>query len=230
VRVGPKRAALTQRRQDILANHGVHVAGTNFDRQIELAAILPLAGYRTRGPAQGGAREVPHSIYHDLATWHLINTCYRPQRVAEWLGMAEWFAQPALHRRLMRILRQRLGHDLAARSEAAKIEAAAGVATRVALDMLEPGLFTTVDEELALSAIRHELGLIEQAALETVRLAGLRATDVDAVYFTGGSTGLRPLTERLAAQFPSAKAVQGDRLGSVAQGLGVHARRLFAPG
>jgi hypothetical chaperone protein len=26
------------RRDDILANHGVHVAGTDFDRRIELAA------------------------------------------------------------------------------------------------------------------------------------------------------------------------------------------------
>ncbi|HLL18230.1 MAG TPA: Hsp70 family protein, partial [Rubrivivax sp.] len=79
VRVGPGRAARAhdgQRRDDILAHHGVHLAGTDFDRHIELAAILPLLGYRSLRPAAKGqtaAPAVPSGIYFDLATWHLIN-------------------------------------------------------------------------------------------------------------------------------------------------------------
>ena len=37
VRVGPRRAVAIDRKPDILANHGVHIAGTDFDRRIELA-------------------------------------------------------------------------------------------------------------------------------------------------------------------------------------------------
>jgi hypothetical chaperone protein len=48
VRVGPSRRGRIDRRDDILASHGVHRAGTDFDRHVELAAILPLMGYRTR--------------------------------------------------------------------------------------------------------------------------------------------------------------------------------------
>lgn len=48
--------------------------------------------------------------------------------------------------------------------------------------------------------------------------------------FTGGSTGLKLLAERIAAWFPAAKVVRGDRFASVAQGLGVHARRAFGAG
>jgi hypothetical chaperone protein len=78
VRVGPAPAA--DRREDILANHGVHVAGTDFDRHVELSAILPLLGYRSLRPARPGeaAREVPSGIYFDRATGHLINTVYAP--------------------------------------------------------------------------------------------------------------------------------------------------------
>jgi hypothetical chaperone protein len=50
---------------------------------------------------------------------------------------------------------------------------------------------------------------------------------VDALYFTGGSTGLLPLAQGIAACLPAATVVQGDRFASVAQGLGVHAQRLF---
>jgi hypothetical chaperone protein len=50
---------------------------------------------------------------------------------------------------------------------------------------------------------------------------------VSAIYFTGGSTGLGFLTRSLADAFPDAQPVFGDRLASVATGLGIHAQRLF---
>jgi hypothetical chaperone protein len=62
-----------------------------------------------------------------------------------------------------------------------------------------------------------------------VRRAGLAPTDVDALYFTGGSTGLVALTTALAQAFAQARPVQGERLASVATGLALYARRLFAP-
>ena len=68
VRVGPERAkrgrGRAHRRDDILGSHGVHLAGTDFDRHVELASILPLLGYRARRPAQPGEtpREVPSAV------------------------------------------------------------------------------------------------------------------------------------------------------------------------
>ena len=229
VRVGPARRERIDRHDDILASHGVHVAGTDFDRRIALAAVMPPLGLGARGPAALGAREVPSAIYHDLATWHLINTCYRPQRVAELRGIADWYAEPVVHRRLMRVLDNRLGHELAARSEAAKIEAASAGRTRIDLARVEPGLVAMLDEAEALRALEADIERIVEAARQTVREAGVDAATVDALYFTGGSTGLAPLTSRLSAAFPQARPVHGDRLASVATGLGVFAGRAFPP-
>jgi len=53
---------------------------------------------------------------------------------------------------------------------------------------------------------------------------------ISAIYFTGGSTGLGFLTERIAAQFPQARPVSGDRFSSVASGLGIYAQRRFGQG
>jgi hypothetical chaperone protein len=72
------------------------------------------------------------------------------------------------------------------------------------------------------------VGRIVQAALEAVQQAGLSPERIDALYFTGGSTGLRFLVDALQAAFAQAKAVQGDRLASVATGLGLYAERCFA--
>lgn len=232
VRVGPGRAGRTNRKDDILANHGVHVAGTDFDRRIELRSILPLAGYGARGPARPGGeppREVPSGVYFDLATWHLVNTLYGAPALAEARALKPYYADPALHRRLMRILELHLGHDLLARAEAAKIAVASGGEARVDLGAVERGIACTVNAATATDALEADLERVVDAARQTVRDAGLAPTAVDALYFTGGSTGLAVLTERLGAAFPAARAVRGDRFASVATGLGLHAARLFGP-
>jgi hypothetical chaperone protein len=230
LRIGPQRRRRVERKDDILANHGVHLAGTDFDRHVELAAILPLLGYRAFGPARPGElpREVPSGVYFDLATWHLINTVYTPARVAELRRMGSFYAERRHHQRLMTVLEQRLGHALAARAEAAKIELATRGDAAIDLDEVESGLTATLGVARAAAAIEADLARIVAAAAETARLAGLPAAAVDTLYFTGGSTGLQPLVERIAAVFPAARVVRGDRFASVATGLGVHAARLFA--
>ena len=229
VRIGPRRRGRADRREDILANHGVHIAGTDFDRHVELAAILPLAGYRAYGPSRRGEapREVPSGIYFDLATWHLINTVYNPSRVAEFRRMRDWFADPAHHRRLMTVLDERLGHALAGAAEQAKIDVALEGRATIDLDSVERGLQFDLGGERAAAAIEADLQRIADAALTTVRLAGVMPDSVDVLYFTGGSTGLQPLVDRIAAPFGAAEQVRGDRYASVAQGLGLHAALVF---
>ncbi|MFM0364034.1 Hsp70 family protein [Paraburkholderia sediminicola] len=224
VRVGPERMTRVERKDDVLAHHGVHVAGTDFDRRVELVTILRELGYQTLDPE---GREIPSRIYFDLATWHLINTVYAPKRVSELALMRHLFIQTKHHDRLMRVVERRLGHALAAHAEEAKIGVAAGGETVIDLDEVEDDLRLAFDEAQLIKAGQDETQRIVQAARDTVQAAGVAPRDVNAIYFTGGSTGLAFLSGALAAAFPDAEAVFGDRLASVATGLGIHARRLF---
>ena len=229
VRVGPGRGTRLNRKDDILGNHGIHIAGTDFDRHVELAAIMPLLGYRSLGPARVGepAREVPTSVYFDLATWHLINTVYSPARLSEWRGMRKWFADAVHHQRLMVVLEDRHGHALAGAAEQAKIDVAMQGHAEIDLSIIEHGLRAALTEAQAAACIEADMARIVKASLETVQLAGVSPSQVDALYFTGGSTGLLPLVQRIAAGFPRAEVHRGDRFASVAAGLGVHARAVF---
>jgi hypothetical chaperone protein len=224
VRVGPARRRRAERKDDILANHGLHVAGNDFDRHIELACILPECGYRSLGPT---GREVPSKVYFDLATWHLINTVYVPSRVAELARMKSFYAELPLHARLMTVLRSRLGHALVAQAEAAKIAVAEGGDTTLNLAAIDAGLQVGLSARQAIDALDADLQRIVDAADETLRQASVAREQVDALFFTGGSTGLASLAQRIAARFPAAEVVRGDRFASVAQGLGVDALRLF---
>ncbi len=141
--------------------------------------------------------------------------------------MRPFYGDPRLHDRLMVVIDDHLGHDLAARAEQAKIDVAAGGDTRVDLGHVEAALGTALTEAGAMQAVGADLERIVDAARETARQAGLRPAQVDALYFTGGSTGLRSLTDRLASAFPQARVARGDRFASVVTGLGLHAERRF---
>ena len=206
VRVGPERMKRIERKDDVLAHHGVHVAGTDFDRRVELATILRELGYQSLDPE---GREVPNRIYFDLGL------------------MRHLYSDTRHHDRLMRVVEQRFGHALAAHAEEAKIGVAAGGETLIDLEIVEEDLRLAFDEAQLIAAGKDETQRIVQAARDTVQRAGVASRDVDALYFTGGSTGLAFLSGALAAAFPDARPVFGDRLASVATGLGIHAQRVF---
>ena len=224
VRVGPARHKTIERHDDILANHGIHIAGTDFDQAVNLAAIMPALGYGSFGP---GGRRVPGNVYFDLATWHLINTVYAPNRVIELREMISMYADALRYQRLMTVVTKRLGHHLAALAEQAKIEVALEGSAAIDLDALDAGLKVVFTEAEQADALDQKVARIVDAARETQKQAGLKVDQVNAVYFTGGSTGLGFLTERIAALFPRARRIAGNRFSSVASGLGIYATRRF---
>ena len=224
VRVGPARHHQLTRQDDILANHGIHVAGTDFDQAINLSAIMPHLGYGSFGPE---GRRVPGKVYFDLATWHLINTVYNHNRVIELREMISMYADLGSYHRLMRAIAKRLGHHLAAQAEHTKIEVALHRRSVIDLNTVEENLQAVFTEAQQSLALEHKVSMIVLTAKETLRRANIAADNVSAVYFTGGSTGLQFLTEQITALFPNAKRVSGDRFSSVANGLGIYAMRKF---
>jgi hypothetical chaperone protein len=224
VRLSPGRRTQLDRSADILANHGVHIAGTDFDFRVELEAIARELGFKAIGP---GGREVPSKTYFELATWHLINTLYAPLRMAEVASLKSFYAEPVHHARLMRVLQRHLGHALIGLAERAKIDVATGGETRIDLSLIEPELAVRFSAARLAQCIESDVQRVVATGLETVRRAGLAPEAVDAIYFTGGSTGLAVLAEAIAAPFTRARSVYGEKFASVATGLGIHAARLY---
>jgi len=225
VRVGPQRAAKLERKDDVLAHHGVHVAGTDFDKRVELTSIMRELGYQSMAPE---GREVPSRVYFDLSTWHLINSVYSPRRFGEFKLIKHLYTDPQHHTRLMRVIERRLGHVLMGQAEQAKIAVAAGGSTSIDLEQVEEALRIAFDERHLIDAGQEEKSRIAQAARETALMAGVSPDQVAAIYFTGGTTGLKFLSDAIAGAFPAAEAVFGDPLASVAKGLGIHAQRIFS--
>ena len=222
IRLNPARSQQSDRTADILATTGVHIGGTDFDRLLDLATVMPLLGYRHIGT---GGRPVPNSVFFDLTTWHLIHQAYT--RKAMHFAKELWtdYADQTLHARLMDALEGQHGHRMLAGVEAAKIACSiSGNDALVDLDFLvAPGkglsehLGATVTAPVMANALQQALGQVVQCAQLCVQRSGLPT--VDAVYLTGGSSALRPLMQALRTAMPDATVVEGNRFGGVAAGL-----------
>jgi len=224
VRLGPARANRLDRRDDILATGGVHIGGTDFDKYLSLASVMPLLGH---GSTLLSGASVPSSYYFNLATWHTINQAYTRKSVAQLADLVRDAAEPDKLKRLQRLIDDRAGHWLAMRVEEAKIGLSDAPEVVLDLDRLDPAESLRVHRDLFTDAIT---GMIDSVGSTVQRLldeAGVEPERVDTVFFTGGSSGVASLRERIAAIVPDARRVEGDLFGSIGAGLAIDAARKF---
>ena len=224
VRLGPERAQRIDRRADILATGGVHIGGTDFDKYLSLAAVMPLLGH---GSALLSGAAVPSSYYFNLATWHTINQAYTRKNIAQLADLVRDAAEPDKLKRLQRLIDERAGHWLAMRVEEAKIGLSGAPEVDLDLDRLDPPALVRVGRGLFTDAIA---GMVDSIGATVQRLldeAGIAPERVDTVFFTGGSSGVASLRERIAAIVPDARRVEGDLFGSIGAGLAIDAARKF---
>ena len=224
VRLGPERAQHIDRRADILATGGVHIGGTDFDKYLSLAAVMPLLGH---GSALLSGAAVPSSYYFNLATWHTINQAYTRKNIAQLADLVRDAAEPDKIKRLQRLIDERAGHWLAMQVEEAKIGLSAAPEVELDLDRLDPPALLRVGRGLFTDAIA---GMVDSVGATVQRLlidAGIAPERVDTVFFTGGSSGVASLRERIAAIVPDARRVEGDLFGSIGAGLAIDAARKF---
>jgi hypothetical chaperone protein len=224
VRLGPERARRAERRDDILATGGVHIGGTDFDKYLSLASVMPLLGH---GSALLSGAPVPSSYYFNLATWHTINQAYTRKSIAQLADLARDAFEPAKLARLRKLIDDRAGHWLAMQVEDAKIRLSADPLVELDLDRLSPPQQLEVgraDFETAIAGLVDQVGATVQRLLGE---AGVAAEQVDTVFFTGGSSGVAALRARIAAIVPEARRVEGDLFGSIGAGLAIDAARKF---
>ena len=223
VRVSPERAQARDRREDILGFTGVHIGGTDFDRQLALAQVMPALGLGSRLRDKG--LNAPSWYFHDLATWHRINFLYEPKVLTEVRGVMRDSAEPEKIQRLQRVLQQRKGHELLAGVEAAKIELSR--TDRAALDPGAAAIALEVTRPQLEAAVADSLQRMRSRIADVLRMAGLTPDAVSAVFLTGGATRMPSVRKCIAAAVPTAELIAGDAFGSVATGLALDAGKRF---
>ena len=208
IRVGPQRRGRVDRgpadrNRDVLATAGVRVGGTDFDTALSLAAVMPLLGFGTELVEKN--LPMPNAPYHELATWATINFAYtyRNERaLAELVSLA---CEPGKVKRLLSVVRRRLGHRLAFAVEDAKIALSAEERSLVPLAFLEACLAITATRVDFDRAIEARIDRLYKAARDCIAAAGLRPAAIETIFLTGGS-GRVPAVRAAIGRAPPARS------------------------
>jgi hypothetical chaperone protein len=224
VRLSPQRRALAERQDDILATGGVHIGGTDFDKQLSLAGVMPLFGYGSRMKSDA---PMPTSTHLNLATWHTINAVYAQKHQLALKNMRYDILDPTGIDRLFRLIEQRAGHWLAMQVEDSKIELTHAAERRIDLTRIEAGLAAELPRGLFETAIAGQLERIGASIAELLTRAGIAGEQVDTLYFTGGSSAVPALRASVARLLPQARTLEGDHFGGIGSGLAIEAFKRY---
>lgn len=218
VRVGPGQRN-SDRRNDILGNHGAYIGGDNFDASIIDAFVAPQMGKGTLFRSMGKRLPFPVHYFTWLARWHLFNNLLERKNLNELRSLLRVSEEPDKVGRLIELAENQLFFEFSGLVENAKKDlSAANVAT---LDM---DVFTD-SFQLAIPRAEFEdnaepltAGVIH-ALHETLRQAGTAPDTVDRVFLTGGTTLIPAIKQGFVDVFGPSRIVHTDVFASVGYGL-----------
>ncbi|MDF2641831.1 MAG: Hsp70 family protein [Pseudomonas sp.] len=224
VRLSPERRMQDDRQSDILATGGVHIGGTDFDKQLSLQGVMPLFGYGSR--MKSGAF-MPTSHHMNLATWHTINAVYSQKSQLALGSMRYDIEDTGGIDRLFKLIEQRAGHWLAMEVEETKIQLTHEQSRHVAMDRIESGLSVDLSRAMFEAAIDSQLERVRDSVTRLLSDAGVGLEQVNTVFFTGGSSGIPALRNSVSAMLPNARHVEGNIFGSIGSGLAIEAKKRY---
>ena len=211
-----------------LASHGVRVGGTDFDRVLSLAHVMPLLGKDSQIRAVFGPQThtAPVALYHDLATWAAIAFLYTGETKRAMAQMAKLAVEPVKFARLLTVLDMEMGHDIAFAVERGKIAANRIEGGVIDLSLVEKGLRLPLAKAQMAAGLESYAAQIRAAAVETCAIAGVPVTDVARIVFVGGSSLMAVVEAGMRSEFPRAAFEYANAFTAVVDGLAIAANRI----
>lgn len=212
---------------DILASHGVRLGGTDFDRALNLSFVMPELGMGSRIKHAFGDKThvAPSAIFADLATWAKIPFLYAPDPRRSAKELAQYAVEKHKLDRLVQVLEEETGHDMAFAVEAAKIAANSGTvaAPEVDLSVVSPQLRVPLYPVAMTATLTDMANNIAAAAEHTLNAAGTDPGAVTKVIFVGGTSLMQVVRDALRDLLPKADVHHGAAMTAIVEGLALAA-------
>lgn len=213
---------------DVLANNGIHIGGTDFDRYLSLKTIMPLLGFHSLMRGSSSNIEVPTSYYNDLTTWHKLNELYTNKTLHDIQQVYTVAYEKTLIQRLIHIIKNKQGHFLLETVENAKQRLSDQIEISQDLSFIEDTLAVNINRAVFNESIANCLDQLLATIRTTITLADIQPDDITAIFYTGGSTKVPLVRQTINNLLPKAKIIEGDAFGSVGLGLTINALQQFA--
>jgi len=219
LRVGPTVRKRERAPRDVLGNEGVPLAGDSFDAKIIRHLVSPALGAGTEIDSNGKQLPVPNWVYFKLERWHHLSFLKSRETLAMLSSVAKQALEPEKLDALLYLIQHDLGYQLHRAVQRVK----------VSLSNEQKAVFRFSDGDMELeeevtrkefeSWIDAELLTIESAVDALLKKTGVKASDIDMVFLTGGSSFVPAVRRIFESRFGAGKVRTGDEFTSVARGL-----------
>lgn len=225
IRIGPKLAVKTQRKDDILATSGVRIGGNDFDKALSLESFMPEFG---RGTTYGMKKlQCPMYLFSDLSEWSRINFAYTQKNISVIQDVLYASNEPEKIKRLADLVEYQEAHRLLQVVENAKIALTKTNKIQTSFNAFKEIIPFYVDRKSFEEAIQENVSKIEKSMKECLHNADLSSDKIDLVILTGGSCEIPVIQQLFKHLFPEAIFSEKEKLLSVGFGLTEAARRIF---
>ncbi|MFT5572288.1 MAG: putative chaperone protein [Cryomorphaceae bacterium] len=211
----------------VIANCGIHIGGNDFDKLIALNSVMPFFGYQQRFKRRPEL-EIANSYFLNASSWHRIDLLYDRKVINGLKELLPQVQQPETFARFIELIESRQSHKVLGAVEKTKRQFANTNDALIELSFVDQGLDIEMSSADFQALSSSMCGDIMRTANKAITDAGLVKANIDTVYLTGGSMGIKHLHNMVLHEYPDSKVIEGDRSTAVARGLALDAQRKFA--
>lgn len=207
-----------------LGNAGIGIAGDTFDYRIVDHVVSPKLGKGTTYRPGGTDLPVPPEYYSSFARWHRLSLMRAPKTLRDIEAVARTAKHPDRLNALLRLIRDELGYELYRTVSGVKAELSQSDSARLMFQHADFAITETITRADFESWIAPDIARIAATVDAALSAAGLRESEVEKVFLTGG-TSLVPAVRRLFTdRFGAELVTGGGEFVSVAEGLAMIGR------
>lgn len=216
---GRKRAG----RNPVIGTSGLAIAGDTFDSRIMMRLVAPKLGLGSHYVSLGKELPVPVWVYSQLSSWHHMFLLRDPKT----MGILQQVKRQAAERdkvaALIEIISENLGYALYRSVEHTKVELTEKEVGSFQFSQSKVHLDDSLERWQFESWIQEDIQKIAGCVRTLLDDAGVKSTDIDRVFLTGGSSFVPVVRRFFSKTFGADKLRSGEELTTVAKGLALRA-------
>ncbi len=226
VRVGPDARRTTDSQKRVLASAGVGIAGDSFDAKIVRHLVAPLLGRGSQWRLVGKTGTVPNWPFAKLEHWHHLSFLKSNENMESLRSLRARALEPDKIDLFIMLVTEDLGFQLHRSVQQAKYELS--MKPEATFSFRVPGInaaqkVTRAEFE---EWISEELNAIASCVDHMLENSGVKASEVDKVFLTGGSSFVPAVRSIFEKRFGRERVVGGSEFTSVVKGLALRSRDL----
>lgn len=219
MRLDPRKFNQANRKSDMIAKGGIHIAGDEFDARVMWEKVVPHFGYGVKYKSREKMLDLPVHYFRSMCTIDDLNDFrHRKNRRAldiflRETGFDERFA------RFITLIDHNLGYSLLSTIERSKMKLSTEEYTWLQYARLNISLNEKMTLQEFNGIIEPDITSISGYLDEFLHRSGISRNEIDSIFITGGSSLTRSIRNIFIERFGNDKIRSGDSFNSVAYGL-----------